>query len=134
MQLIADIWKSFRAMPLWVQIWVALILVPVNNAAILFVDRPSGRLVAGLAIAGILANLPIMLATRGFSRAMALPHVALWLPLLALVMPGLMGREGLDATYRAFLYLLLTVDTVSLAFDIPDSVKWWRGDRAAAGR
>ncbi len=134
MQLITDIWTSFRAMPLWVQIWVAAILVPVNSAAILFVAQPSGWLVAGLAIAAILANLPVMLAARGFSKGMALPHVALWVPLVVLVMPGLLGRGDLDAVYRGFLYVLLAVDVVSLAFDIPDSVKWWRGDRAAAGR
>ncbi len=134
MQLISEIWTSFRAMPAWVQVWVAFLLVPVNSAAILFVAQPSGWMVAALAIGAMLANLPMMLAARGFSKGMALPHVALWVPLVALVIPGLLGRGDLDAAYRGFLYVLLAVDLMSLGFDIPDSVKWWRGDRAVAGR
>lgn len=60
-----DIWQSYRSLPLWVQIWVFGILVPVNSAAIFFVFQPSGLWVALLAIGAMLPNIPIMLYERG---------------------------------------------------------------------
>ena len=29
-----DVWISFRSLPVWVQFWVALILMPVNMASL----------------------------------------------------------------------------------------------------
>ena len=59
--MILDIWQSFRRLPLWVQGWVALILVPVNLAALLFLSAPQGTLVALLAVGGMAPNLLIMM-------------------------------------------------------------------------
>lgn len=36
MTLFLDIWRSYRALSLWVQIWVNVILVPVNIASLAF--------------------------------------------------------------------------------------------------
>jgi hypothetical protein len=130
MDLIKDVWNSFRALPHWVQIWVFGLLVPVNSAAIFFVTAPGGWLVALLAIGGMMPNLYVLYSARGFSKAMALSHVALWLPLVAYLFFGLLERADVTGGYRSFLLLLLSVNLVSLAFDIVDSWKWWRGDRA----
>jgi hypothetical protein len=35
--MIAEIWGSYRRLPLWVELWVAVILVPVNAASLAFV-------------------------------------------------------------------------------------------------
>ncbi len=134
MGLIRDVWRSFRAMPLWVQFWVALVLVPVNLAAALFWNQPGGALIAVLAIGGMLPNVAMMLAERGLSKGMALSHVALWTPLGAIVAWRLLAGEGGAPAYTTYLWLLLAVDLVSLAFDFPDAWKWWKGDRAVAGR
>ena len=128
MSLIKDIWRSFRALPLWVQIWVALILVPVNMAAIFFVAEPDGILIAALAIGGMMPNLFIMIKERGLSKAMALPHLLIWTPLVLI----LLTTEHVPGTYHDYLLLLLAVDLLSLAFDYPDAWKWWKGDRAIA--
>lgn len=127
---ILEIWRSFRRMPLWVQIWVAFILVPVNMAALVFVQAPGGVLIAVLAIGAMALNLPIMLAERGFSKAMALPHVLLWVPLLVVLM-GQLG-DAPEGVLGRFLWLLFAVDLISLGFDVPDALKWLRGDRAIA--
>ncbi len=116
------------------QFWVALILVPVNLAAALFWSQPGGALIAVLAIGGMVPNLLMMLAERGLSKGMALSHLVLWTPLVAIVTWRLLaGGDGAPA-FIAYLWLLLAVDAVSLAFDYPDAWKWWRGDRAVAGR
>ena len=130
MNLIRDIWASFRRLPGWVRIWVALILVPVNMAALAFVAQPGGWLVAMLAIGGMMPNLVIMIHERGLSKAMALPHLVIWTPLVVII--GQMVLNQCPPGFRSYLWLLLAVDLVSLGFDFPDAWKWWKGDRAVA--
>ena len=126
-----DIWRSYRSLPLWVQVWVAGVLVPVNMAALVFISQPSGMWIALLAIGAMLPNIAIMLYERGLSKMMAFPHLLPWGALvlwLAIAMP-----QG-SAAYQAYLWILLAVDALSLAFDIPDALKWRKGDRAIAGK
>ena len=130
MALITDIWHSFRSLPAWVQIWVGLILVPVNMLSVLFVAEPKGILIATLAVGGMMPNIVIMLAERGLSKMMALPHLVIWIPLVLILWLHLGNVTG---GYLMYLWLLLIVDGVSLAFDIPDAWKWWKGDKAIAG-
>jgi len=113
-----------------VQIWVALILVPVNMLSLLFLNEPKGILIAALAVGGMMPNIAIMLAERGLSKMMALPHLLIWIPLLLILWSQLGAVTG---GYQTFLWLLFAVDGLSLAFDIPDAWKWWKGDRAVAG-
>ena len=131
--MIMEIWASFRRMPLWVQIWVAAILVPVNLAPMVFLSEPYAILIACLSVGGMIPNLVIMLAERGLSKRMALPHLVIWGPLVVvlgcLLAGGLVGASG---GYLSMLLLLLMVDLISLGFDIPDAIKWLRGDRAIA--
>jgi hypothetical protein len=127
-----EIWHSMRRMPVWVQIWMFFILVPVNFAAVFFLGQPFGILIACLAIGGILPNLPIMAWTRGFSSLMALPHVIIWTPLVIIIAWVLISVDGLRPIYSAYLWVLLVTDLVSLAFDYPDFRKWLRGERANA--
>ncbi|NKW71580.1 hypothetical protein HGD85_01035 [Rhodobacteraceae bacterium R_SAG10] len=131
--MVMDIWKSLRSLPLWVQIWVMLVLVPVNMATLLFLDQPGGALTAALAIGALLPNAVLMYAQRGFSKATALSHLLLWTPLLVHLGLLLRGEHLVSGSYQNFLVALLVIDLASLAFDFPDAIKWWRGDRAVAG-
>ena len=126
-----DIWNSFRALPAWVQIWVAFILMPINMASLFFINEPSGLWIAFLANIGMMLNMPVMFKDRGFSKMMALPHLIPWTILviwLAFFRP--IGGEN----YNTYLLVLLVVDVISLGFDYPDAIKWLKGDRVAAGR
>lgn len=128
--MIAAIWHSYRRLPLWVQLWVALILVPVNAASLAFVTQQAGLWLAAMAVGAMLLNGVLMLVERGFSRAMALPHVVIWTPMLGLVVWLL--AQDIPAGYRAYLLILLAVDIVSLVFDVIDTRKWLSGDRDTA--
>ncbi len=128
--MVQDIWLSFRALPLWVQIWVAVILVPVNLMPLFFLDQPQGVLIAALAIMGMALNLPIMIATRGMSGAMALPHLLFWVPLVTVVVGMLSATDTLNPNYVRFLWLLLIVDVISLVFDVRDAAHWMRNRKA----
>ena len=78
----------------------------------------------------MLCNGVLMLVERGFSRAMALPHVLIWTPMLGLVVWLL--AQDIPAGYRAYLLILLAVDAVSLGFDVIDTRRWLSGDRQIA--
>lgn len=130
--MILQIWQSFRSLPLWVQIWVALILVPVNMASLFFLTEAKGVLIAVLAIGGMLPNLFIMMAERGFSKTMALPHLAIWTPLVIIIALW-MKNGGPDAQFfPLYLWVLMVVNVISLIFDYKDAWEWWRGARDVA--
>ena len=129
--MILDIWQSYRRLPLWVQLWVALILVPVNAASLVFWGAPMGAWLAVMAIGAMLLNGVIMLFERGFSKMMALPHVLIWTPLVLLTL-WLLAKGDLAAGYARYLMFLLAVDLFSLALDYADTVKWLKGERRIA--
>lgn len=131
MERIQDIWRSYRSMPLWVQVWVFGILVPVNIAAIFFIGHPGGIMVALLAIGGMTPNAFFLWIERGFSKVMALSHVVLWVPLVFLIV-DLMRAGAVQGGFMTYLWILLAVDLFSLLFDFVDSLKWLRGDRDIA--
>lgn len=117
---------------MWVQVWVAAILVPVNMVTLLFWPEPLGLWVAALAVGGMLPNMVILAVERGFSKAMALPHILIWTPLMVVVIALLDDRALISEGYWRFLWVLLAVDAASLGFDFTDSWKWLKGDRAVA--
>lgn len=130
MSLIHAIWGSYRRLPLWVQIWVAVILVPVNAVSLVWWPAPMGAWVAGMAVGAMLLNGALMPIERGFSKLMALPHVVIWTPLLGVVL-WLLTQE-ITPGFRRYLLVLLIVDTISLVLDYADLRRWWSGDRSVA--
>ena len=130
--MVSEIWHSLRALPLWVQIWVFAILGPVNMISLVFWTEPDGALIAVLAVGAMALNGVIMLYERGFSRAMALPHVAIWTPMMFFVIANL--TDEATGVFRTYLWVLLVVDIVSLGFDFKDARDWLQGARAVAGR
>lgn len=126
MYLVSDLWQNYRALPLWVQIWVFGVLVPVNAASIFFIGQPGGLWIAFLAITAMLINVPVMIVERGFSKTMALSHLPLWTPLVIWL---IVARPEGSAAYQSYLWVLLVVDAISLGFDYPDAWRWWKGER-----
>lgn len=131
-----DIWKSYRSLPLWVQIWVALILVPVNAAAFFLLDTWLGVAAAIAAVFVVLTNAPIMWVCRGMSRLMSVPHLFAWIPLQILIpmrLAELVGSGPVSGAEWAFGVILFVINGISLAFDAVDSWRWLRGEREVPG-
>ena len=120
-----DIWGSFRSLPLCVRVWVGLILVPVNMAAIVLITEPGSYLIPVLAIGGMMPNAVLMFVERGFSKAMALSHVILWTPLLILLAIDIKT----NSIFADYLMVLFAVNLISICFDLKDSRDWLKGDR-----
>ena len=127
--MIGDIWRDFSALPLWVQGWVMVVLLPVNFAPLAFLDQPGAWRVAALALGGIAPNIVIMFVKRGFPSSMAIPHLIFWLPLIAVLGWLINQGQGTDAWLTA-LWLLLVVDVISLGFDARDFRHWLRRNRS----
>lgn len=128
-----DCGRSFRALPTWVQVWVAGVLVPVNAApfALFWTDTGQMGMVSSLLI--LASNVPIMLHARGMSRLMSVPHLLIWGPLCVWI--GLRLHEGaaMGAVEHALELALFAANGVSLLFDVADSWRWWRGERDVPG-
>lgn len=130
------IWRSYRSLPLWVQVWVGGILVPANAAAFALTNTPSGHWAAWAAAFVVATNVPIMWMEQGMSKLMSVPHLVAWIPLqvfLALRLTGAAGSAPLDQAELVLALMLLVVNGISLAFDALDSLKWWRGERHVPG-
>lgn len=128
MSLLSDIAKSLLRAPLGVLVWMSAALLPANVASLFFLDEPLGVLVAVLAIGGLLPNLAIMARYRGFTSVMGVPHTLAWTPLLALALLVL-ATQDVAAPYAVFLVVLVVVDGISLYFDVPDTLRWRRGEQ-----
>jgi len=125
-------WKSFRSLPPWVQIWVGLILVPVNAASFFMLSFPAAQYTAIAAVVVILTNGPLMIVYCGMNRSLSIPHLIAWIPLeIALVM-RLWGSET-DPVETYYALLVLVVNGISLVFDVIDSWRWLRGERETPG-
>jgi len=130
---LAATWDSYRSLPGWVQIWVGLILVPVNAAGFFLLDTFSGRAVAMAAVFVVLTNLPIMWYYAGMNKAMSIPHLFAWVPLHVVLIGRLVGAYGddpLPLSEWSLAVAALVVNTISILFDLVDSWSWLRGDRA----
>ena len=110
-------------LPTWVKIWMALILVPVNLTSLFFLGEPKGAWIAFLACIGMLANAPVLLHQRGFTKALSIPHLIPWTLLVVWI---LVARPAAGGAYDTYLTVLLIVNAISLLFDYPDTYTWLR--------
>ena len=114
--------QSYNSLPTWVKIWMNFILGPINLASLAFLNQPSGALIAALAIGGMVLTVAIVIASAGFSKLAAAGHLLPWIPLVFML--AFARPEG-GELYQIFLTLLLTVNVISLVFDLNDLRQWF---------
>lgn len=125
-----DCGRSFSALPVWVRVWVAAILVPVNAApfALFWTDTGQVGMLSSLLI--VASNVPIMLHQRGMSRLMSVPHLFIWIPLCLWLWLQLNQPAAPTGAEWWLAVALLVANGISLPLDAIDSLRWWRGERA----
>lgn len=136
-QRLMQCWQSFKSLPLWVQIWIGGILIPGNALAFFMLDTWAGQLTASAAIFVVLTNIPIMLIARGMSKLMAVPHLIVWYPLVAVLgyrLFSVSSSTEIGALETSFILLIITINGISLLFDTKDSIDWFRGVRDIPGQ
>jgi len=125
---------SFQSLPIWVRVWVAAILIPINLLPFFFLDTATGQAAAVAAIFVTLTNVPIMLRERGMSRLMSVPHLIAWIPLLVFLIQHLLRPPALANGEWLLAVGLVAINGLSLLFDAVDSWRWWRGERGVPGQ
>lgn len=116
-----SITQSFRALPMWIYIWMTFVNVAFLTAVVFWPDR-----MATVVLLGFVATGPLLAAQiaydGGLRRILGLSHLVPWVPLLIWL---IWHRQ--DHMYVATLASLLAV---CLILDVYDLWRFWRGDRA----
>jgi len=123
-----SLWLSFRRLPLWVQLWMAAVLLPANLLSLFLLQYPGSRMVAIAAVLVLGSNMLLMYGCAGFTRLMALPHLLVWGPLQVMLPIYLMASTP-TAVEVMYVCLVLAVNGISLCFDALDSWHWLQGER-----
>lgn len=125
-----SLWHSFRRLPLWVQLWMAVILLPVNLASFLLLHYPSAQWIALSALTVVGSNMLLMYRYGGFSRLLAVPHLLIWGPLQVILLMYLAQQPApLPTGEVLYVSLVLVVNGISLVFDLLDAWRWRQGER-----
>lgn len=129
------IYRSYRSLPGWVQIWVFFILGPVNLAAFALTATPIGYWAAVAVTLVFGLNGVIMFLNAGFSKALALPHIVFWTLLEIYAVWRLWLADGVTISEAEYIYgvILVVVNAISLVFDFYDTAEWAKGKREIAG-
>lgn len=127
---------SFNSLPLWVRLWIAGWLVPVNAASIFFLGTPVGLWTAiSAGLVGI-SNTWLALRLGGLSRALAFPHIVVWIPLCIAIAARLTGPDAGSIGRTEYIYgvVVLTTNIISTGFDLVDAYRWIAGERSVPGQ
>ncbi len=123
---------SMAGLPRGVQAWM-VILFGTNMASFAFLDTRVGL---GIATAFALVaslNMTLMFVQGGLTRLLSVPHF-IWLPLLPYLFLSLYGSDPLPSgSLRTLAISVLLLNSISLAFDVLEAVRWFRGGREVLG-
>ncbi|BFN28112.1 hypothetical protein PSCT_04441 [Pseudomonas sp. SCT] len=123
-----SLWRSFRRLPLWVQLWMAAVLLPANLLSLFLLQYPGARMVAIAAVLALGSNMLLMYGYAGFTRLMALPHLLVWGP-LQVMLPIYLMASAPTTEEVMYIGLVLAVNGISPFFDTLDSWRWLQGER-----
>ncbi len=108
----------------WVR-WLGFI----NVAALLFVRRRQARWALAAFVFIVATNLP-MVMTLGVVKALAFPHLLVWIPMLIYLTRELRwGDIQPQSPFGVWVILYMTTCLVSVIFDIRDGAQYILGDR-----
>ncbi len=116
-------------LPLWVRLWIPFGLGAANLAAFFLTHTPTGYWAAWSAAFVVAVNGPIILVQRGWGKVLALPHLIVWIPLLAYVVHRI-GEPDVTNTELVYGIVLLVVNGISVVFDAADTWRWFAGERS----
>ncbi|MBK8199400.1 MAG: hypothetical protein IPK75_13685 [Acidobacteria bacterium] len=133
---VQSISRSFNSLPLWVRFWIAGWLVPVNAASIFLLGTPVGLWTAiSAGLVGV-SNTWLALRLGGLSRALAFPHLVVWIPLCFAIAARLAGPDAGSIGRTEYIYgvVVLTTNILSIGFDLVDAYRWIAGERSVPGQ
>ncbi|MEO9685880.1 MAG: hypothetical protein ABJF86_10080 [Tateyamaria sp.] len=125
--------EAIAAQPAWIGIWLKVLfaggfVLPLA----LFIWRET-RLTALFAVLGNVVNMfgvQWLFAKLGYVKLLGLPHILMWGPLVVYLVV-LARRPTTRVWPRRVIWVIVTILSISLAFDIVDVLRWILGERAA---
>ena len=123
MRFMRGLWK----MPLWVRLWVAVLMALNGIAPLFFLLRIEAQAVLGtLMVSAMLMGA--ITAAAGFTRLLGLGHF-LWFGLLPYLWSRL-DAFAADSPDGIWLRAVIAVNSISLVLDVVDVARYARGERA----
>lgn len=125
--------EAVGQLPEWIRVWVIyLAIVTGGSIAILIASRRTWDAAAAIVAANALM-IPSVLwlhGELGYVRLIGAPHLVFWTPLVAFLVWRLRSRPETGHWQRAAVWMLALSLTVSLGFDLVDTLRWLAGERA----
>ncbi|MEY1556117.1 hypothetical protein AB3Y40_10835 [Yoonia sp. R2331] len=120
--------------PAWLQYWLPVLFVGAFVLPLaLFIWRET-RMAAVFCIVasfGAAFAIDMLFQQMGYVKLLGLPHIILWTP-LAIYLWRLISKGNAPRAARVTMGIVLTVITISLAFDYVDVARFALGERAPA--
>ena len=113
--------------PLWLQIWMGIMMVTIVLAIPLAIKDWRARWVLLSMVANVLI-MNVLFAKFGFSRILGLAHIIVWTPLWVYLWKARKKHPERKWTGR-YVWLALIVIGISLLFDYTDAIRWLLGER-----
>ena len=112
--------------PVYVRLWLLLLLSANLAAPLFFVDRAEAQIVL-VALAASMLAMTVLTGLTGFTRLLGAGHI-FWIPLVVWLWSRLDQIPANDA-FGVWIRALIVLDTISLVIDAVDVVRYARGDR-----
>ena len=106
--------------PLWVIIWIGLLII-VNMFALVHWDHELARWIVGIFLFQGMIMMGLY-SHYGYEKILGLAHI-FWIPLLTYTT---LNIGHYNDSFKHYLLVLLCVNTVSLAFDIYDVITYFK--------
>lgn len=126
---LADVAEMLYQQPNVLKYWIRWLGI-MNMACLFFVwKHKQARWVAVSMFIVLIANIPIGMAL-GLVKALAIPHLFAWIPLIAyLIIQVRNGQVDLKSIFGVWVIVLIVTNTISVIFDIRDTIEYIAGDR-----
>jgi len=115
-----------QSSPLWVQIWIGIMMVVLLPAFVLMFKYREARWVAwSMVLLGIWT--PLLMMAAGPSRLWGITHLSFWTPVVCVAVAAII-RNGTESKYQKWLVAVAAVMSISLVFDLIDVIRFFSGE------
>jgi len=127
MSALSKFMSGLLASPLWVKLWLGVLMAANMVVPLVYFDHLEARIVLIAFLAGFVL-LVVLTGKFGFSRILSLGHI-LWIPLVLFLL-GRLDLHAADQPYGLWMRSVIVLNSISLIIDVADVVRYIRGERA----
>jgi hypothetical protein len=126
---LSDAIEQINALPLGMLIWIRT-LGFINTSSIFLLRRSEARWVLAAFVFIAIVNPAMMAAGTGLVKLLGIPHLVVWIPLVAYLAVRLRsGQTDIRSPFGAWCAIVMLVNLISVVFDLRDGVQFVLGDR-----